>query len=223
MFKYEMHCHSLPSNGGSPIEEHIDHLISVGFSGLVITNHFRWGATALDRYMPWKDFVEHYARDWETGREYGAKRDFDVLFGVEEHIGGGKEILVYGLTPEFFFANPELADHELATYSRLVRKNGGVILQAHPHRTRHYMPDPGPVGDLSLLDGIEVFNAANSEEENAGAEALAGSNPRFILTGGSDAHGNTTAGRGGISSPRRIKTEADLAALLKAKEHGIVR
>ncbi|MBQ1955089.1 MAG: hypothetical protein II350_05065, partial [Clostridia bacterium] len=54
-------------------------------------------------------------------------------------------------------------------------------------------------------------------------EKLAAENPRFILTGGSDAHGNTTAGRGGISSPRRIKTEADLAAILKAKEHGIVR
>ncbi|MBR6771759.1 MAG: PHP domain-containing protein [Clostridia bacterium] len=223
MFKYEMHCHSLPSGGGAPIEEHIDHLISLGFSGLVITNHFLWGATALDRTMPWNEFVDHYRRDWEEGREYGAKKDFDVLFGVEEHIGGGKEILVYGLTPDFFYANPELADHDLKTYSRLVRAAGGIILQAHPHRVRHYMPDPGPVADLSLLDGIEVYNATNKAEENEAAEKLAAENPRFILTGGSDAHGNTTAGRGGISSPRRIKTGAELVALLSSKEHGIVR
>ncbi|MBR4942084.1 MAG: hypothetical protein IKZ19_08815 [Clostridia bacterium] len=223
MFKYEMHCHSLPSSGGAPIEEHIDHLISIGYSGLVITNHFRWGATALDRTMPWADFVEHYRRDCENGREYGAKKDFDVLFGVEEHIGGGKEILVYGLGPEFFIDNPELADHELATYSRLVRANGGVILQAHPGRTRRYITDPGPVSNLDLLDGIEVFNAANDELENAAAAALAAENPRFILTGGSDAHGGTTAGRAGTAFPERVKNEAHLAEMLKSRLHTIVK
>lgn len=223
MFKYEMHCHTLPSNGGSPVEEHIDHLISLGFSGLVITNHFRWGSTALDRNMPWADFVEHYRRDWEIGHEYGEKRDFDVLFAVEEHIGGGKEILVYGLTPKFFFDNPELADHELETYSRLVRPAGGLVLQAHPWRVRHYMPDPGPVADLSLLDGIEVFNAGNTPEENEKCAALAAANPRFILTAGSDAHANDSAGRGGIASPHRLRTEADLAELLKSRRHTIVK
>ncbi len=222
MFKYEMHVHSLPSRDGAPIEKHIDFLKSRGFSGLVITNHFLWGATNVDRTLPWPEFVEFYRKDYEAGRRYGEARDFDVLFGVEEHIGGGREILVYGLGPDFFLSHPQLQDHELSTYSRLVRAAGGILLQAHPFRMREYITEPGPVPDLSLVDGIEVFNASNQPGENELAAELAQKHS-FILSAGSDAHSGDSAGRAGIASPRRLRSEAELAGLLRSGEVGLIK
>ncbi|MBQ5972951.1 MAG: PHP domain-containing protein, partial [Oscillospiraceae bacterium] len=161
MYRYEMHCHSLLSGGGEAIERHVDHLSALGWAGMVITNHFFWGDNRVSRELPWNEFVRAYEQDWLTGKAYARSLDFDVIFGVEEHIGGGKEILIYGLEPDFFYANPVLREHRLEDYSRLVRAAGGVIVQAHPFRDRRYIPEVGPVADLSLVDGIEVFNAGN--------------------------------------------------------------
>lgn len=84
MFKYEMHIHSSPcSGGGDDIRNHIAALLEKGFSGMVITNHFIRGDTRIDRLLPWKDFVDQYRKDFETGKRIAEDCDFDLLFGIE--------------------------------------------------------------------------------------------------------------------------------------------
>ena len=93
MFRYEMHIHSKPcSGGGDDIRRQIDVLIERGYTGMVITNHFYYGDTRIDRGLPWEEFVDAYRQDYLNGLEYARERDFDLYFGVEEHVGEGLEV-----------------------------------------------------------------------------------------------------------------------------------
>ena len=167
MYRYEMHIHTFPcSGGGDEIENHIRTLIAKGYSGMVITNHFIFGDTRIDRSLPWDEFVEAYREDYIRGKRLADELDFDLLFGIEEHIGSGREILIYGITPEMLIQNPQLRYAGVREYADAVHKVGGMVFQAHPYRDRYYITEPGPLDELETLDGIEVFNASNKPEEN---------------------------------------------------------
>lgn len=223
MYKYEMHAHSFPcSGGGVEIEKHIEHLHKKGFSGMVITNHFYRGDTTVDRSLPWHDFIKFYREDFERGKGYARSYDFDLLFGIEEGVGNGKEILVYGITPDFLLKHPELKYADLAEYARLVHLDGGLLYQAHPYRDRAYIAKPGPLEQLGLLDGIEVYNAANTAEDNEKAEKLA-KEKKIKCIAGSDAHSSGSAGRAGIDSETRIRTNEDIVKVLKDGTYKIIR
>ena len=85
MFKYEMHLHTSGCSkcAHSTIEEMIIALKEKGYTGAVITNHFYRGNTAVDRKLPWEDFVSAYEKDFLVGKALGEKLDFDVIFGIE--------------------------------------------------------------------------------------------------------------------------------------------
>ena len=215
MFKYEMHIHSSPcSGGGDDIENHIRTLIAKGYSGMVITNHFIFGDTGIDRSLPWDKFVEEYKEDYLRGRRLADELDFDLLFGIEEHIGSGREILIYGITPEFLLKNPQLRYAEAREYADAVHKVGGLVFQAHPYRDRYYIAEPGPLSELDILDGIEVFNASNKPEENKMASRLARERGLRCVAG-SDGHSADSAGRSGILTTDRIRTNEQLIDVLK--------
>ncbi len=221
MYKYEMHIHSEPcSGGGDVIERQIDKLIERGYSGMVTTNHFYYGDTRIDRSLAWEEFVDAYRECYERGKRYGDERGFDVLFGIEEHVGEGREILVYGINPELLVAHPELRCADAAAYARVVHEAGGVVFQAHPYRERYYITMPGPLECLDELDGIEVYNAGNKPEENLLAARLA-EKKSLATVAGSDGHSTESCGRAGIVSKERIRTNEDLVRVLKSGEYEI--
>ena len=216
MYRYEMHIHSEPcSGGGSDIIKEIDALRERGYAGMVITNHFYFGDTRIDRSLPWNEFVDAYRQDYERGKKYADELDFDVLFGIEEHVGDGLEVLVYGVTPDFLEENTILMESRVEDYIRLVHEAGGMLFQSHPYRDRYYINTPGPLPCLEELDGIEVYNAANHPEENELARELA---DRLGLkcVAGSDAHSLSSCGKAGIDSPERLRTGEDLVRILKS-------
>ncbi len=223
MYKYEMHAHTYPcSGGGGDITEHIDELIRKGFSGMVITNHFYRGDTRIPRGLPWGRFVLPYADDFRLGRQYAAEKDFDLLFGIEEHIAGGREILVYGITPAFLYDHPELKEAGLKQYAETVHRAGGMLFQAHPYRIREWITDPSPFAEIALLDGIEVYNGGNAYEENAFAEVFAKEQGLRVIAG-SDAHQSCHTGIGGIVSNVRIKDNETLIRVLKNGEYTLYK
>ena len=171
IYKYEMHIHTAScSGGGSDIRDHIDVLIQKGYSGMVVTNHFFNGDTRVDRNLPWDNFVDAYRQDYLYGLEYAREQDFDLLFGLEEHVGNGQEILIYGITPDLIAEHPELKTPDPVAYAEVVHKAGGLIYQAHPYRNTWYITCPQPLDCLDRLDGIEVYNAGNYPEWNASAQ-----------------------------------------------------
>ena len=223
IYKYDLHMHSYPcSVGGSPIRDHIDALIAKGYSGMVITNHFYRGNNDIDKTLPWADFVDAYWQDYLYGLEYASAHDFDLLFGLEEHVGDGIEILLYGITADQIAAHPELATCGTEEYVDVIHSLGGLVYQAHPYRVRKYIKAPGPLACLDKLDGIEVYNAGNTPEQNESAEQLA-NQLGLAVVAGSDGHGTHNAGRSGIAVAARIKTNEDLLRTLKSGDYTILR
>ena len=223
LYKYEMHLHTSPcSGGGADVREHIDALIGKGYSGAVVTNHFYRGDNRIDRGLPWEQFVDAYRQDYENGLAYAKGKDFDLLFGLEEHLGNGQEILLYGITPDGIAAHPELKTASAEHYAEVIHALGGLVYQAHPYRARAYVRSPFPLDCLDRLDGIEVYNAGNEPAWNESAQRLA-EKLGLACIGGSDAHSPQSAGRAGIATKERIRSNDDLVRVLKSGEYTVIR
>lgn len=216
MYRYEMHMHTVEGSlcGCSTVEEMIRAFHALGYAGAVVTNHFLGGNTSVDRSQPWEKIVEEYSRCWYEGQALAKELDFDLLFGVEEGYGEAKEFLVYGLEPDFMLAHPELEHGGLPAWSKAVREAGGVLIYAHPFRQRAYIPDGRVMPDMAYADGVELYNRANTEEDNAEALRVFGETD-CIRISGSDLHRAQFDGAWGIVSEKRLRTGKDLAEALK--------
>lgn len=174
MYKYEMHCHDrLCSRCAHSLPEEMARAYcEAGYAGMVFTNHFLRGSTAVDRSLPWEDKVLAYWGAYERASNWAKGRDFSVFFGLEHNYGSGKEVLTYGIDLPFLLAHPDIDQLPLREYAALVREYGGFVAQAHPFREAPYI-DPELLPDPDCLDGVEVFNYGNLEyeQENPGEYA----------------------------------------------------
>ena len=146
MYIYELHQHTGACSGCGVIspEELPYDLKAEGYAGCVITDHFFHGNTGIRRNLPWADFVAAYEDAWLRAKAVGDKIGIDILFGIEEGVGDGKEVLLYGITPQFLYDHPELRDTpvDLAHLSEIVHEAGALLYQAHPFRVRDYIARP---------------------------------------------------------------------------------
>lgn len=222
-YKYQLHTHTSPCSkcGKMSPEELASALYEGGYAGAVLTNHFYGGNSGIDRTLSWHDFVKAYEDDYIACREAAKKYDVDIIFGIEEHLYGGLEILGYGIEPEVLYNHPELIERNGEDWQKALHGVGAVMIQAHPYREASYITMPGPL-PLAWLDGIEVFNAGNKEPANELAAELANKNPHFILTSGSDAHVVPRVCTAGISTDERIRSSAQLAAVLKSGRYELI-
>lgn len=193
-----------------------------GYSGCVITNHFINGNTGVYRKLPWNEFVAQYEADYLELKKCGKKYGLDIIFGLEEHVGKGLEILCYGITPEMLYAHPELRERSVETWYKTLKQCGAICIQAHPFREQPYIPEP-QVLPLEFIDGIEVFNSDNYAENNQQAEDFAAAHPELILTSGADTHEGITASFGGIETAKRIRNEKDLVEILRNREYTLIK
>ena len=218
MYRYELHMHTRQGSacGQWDAEDMIRAYAEQGYTGAVITDHFIGGNTRVDRGLPWEELVESYASGYRRGLALAKELDFDLLFGVEEGYGGGKEFLVYGIEPEFLLERPFLRGAEVAVWSREVHKAGGVLIYAHPFRNRPYVAEPRAMPDMSLADGVEIFNSWNLPEDNGEARRVFGSWD-CIRTAGSDNHRGDMGRFSAVVFPHRVRTGAQLAQALKSR------
>lgn len=221
---YEMHQHTSPCSrcGRAEPVGLVRKLKEHGFAGMVLTDHFYNGNSGIDRALPWNEFCKAYEHNYLLAKEEGDKLGFDVIFGLEEHVGNGKEVLLYGITPEYMYSNPEIISGNLEIVSRCAHAAGALVIQAHPFRVRSYIPDPGLLLDPSLLDGYEIYNAGNPEDQDMRAVAYA-QQAGGILTAGSDAHSEEAACRYGIAADTRICDERKLVMLLQSGNYELYR
>lgn len=223
MYKFEIHLHTngCSACGVSSGEEMVDAAVKNGYSGIVITNHFYHGNTAIDRGLDWKDFVGEYEKDYLRAKNYGERKGITVFFGLEEGFAIGKEMLIYGISPQDLILCPEFPRFSAAKKSRFVRSNGGLCICAHPFRHRDYIPDPDTPPDPDLFDGIEGFNLANTSEDNEMAMIFAVNNKKVITSGG-DVHNAAKFGGAGIAFDTPVKSYADFLCRLKNAEFKLI-
>ena len=223
-YKYQMHTHIAPCSKCAAMspQELVEALVEGGFKGCVLTNHFFGGNTGIDRDLSWNDFVARYEANYIECKNIAQKYDLDIIFGIEEHLSGGIEILCYGITPQFLYNNPELQnDHTIEFWSKKLRNFGALCIQAHPFRVRAYIRTPGLL-PAEYIEGIEVFNACNKSEENQKANEVALTHPDWILVSGADTHSQNSVCWSGIETNERISNEQLLVKVLKSKNYELI-
>lgn len=222
MFKYDLHVHSSGASGcgHNTVCEMMKRYKEIGFTGFALTNHFLHGNTGIDRKLPWNEFVKEYSKSYYEALETAQKLDFDLIFGIEEGYGNGKEFLVYGISPEVLTENPQLQERSIIIWSDTVRKNGGFIAYAHPFRNRAYISDPYAMPDISLVDGLEAYNYCNDPCDNELAVKTFENSGKIMIAGG-DLHSVNFNNTFGIITQKRIKNTTDLAQTLKNNQFEI--
>ena len=219
-YRYEMHQHTVRCSGcgHADPETLVRTMKRDGYAGCVLTDHFYNGNSGIDRNLPWDQFCKAYEDAYLIAKKTGEELDFDVLFGIEENIGRGKEVLIYGITPEYIYSHPEMRVPSLRNIYVTAHEAGAVVIQAHPFRDRDYIPDAMEEVDHSFVDGYEVFNSCNNPEDNEKALARFRDSGK-ILTAGSDSHTEEFEGRSGIETDVRIRNEKQLALILKNRDY----
>ena len=218
MYLYETHAHS--SNGSlcgkcAP-EELVRAYKKAGYTGLILTDHFVRGNTSVPRDLDWDTRMHMYYNAYLKAKEEGDKLDFDVFFGIEHYYAKGKEILIYGIDLDFLLTHPELNTARIEVYADLVHEYGGILVHAHPHRIRDYI-DPSFEPRYDVCDGIEVYNAGDTDEINELAlkDAIT---LNKLMTSGGDVHkvvDEPKLGRAGVGFDRRLKDIHDFVNALK--------
>ncbi|MDR1351968.1 MAG: PHP domain-containing protein [Treponema sp.] len=162
-YLYETHLHTVQGSscGVSRGKDYIKRYRDSGFTGIIVTDHFYNGNTAIDRNLPWKQWVEQFSRGYEEARNEGAKAGLDVFFGWEETFKGD-DYLVYGLDKNWLLAHPESARWSRKEQFDAVRAAGGCVVQAHPFRAAYYIRTIHLAP--RLVDAVEIANACNDPE-----------------------------------------------------------
>lgn len=217
MYKYETHLHTQNCSACaySTPKQMINALKEKGYAGTIITNHFYHGNTAIDRNLSWREFVEHYENDYLEAKEYGDSVGIKVFFGIEEGIGGGKEVIICGVTPEALKSCDDFVNYTTEQISEFAHKNGGIIIAAHPFRNRPYISNPDKEPDHTLFDAIEGFNLGNRDDENVKGLAFAKKHG-LPATSGGDVHVAEHIGHSGIAFDYPIETDEQLVEGIKS-------
>lgn len=210
--KLETHCHTAETSpcGVLSARELVALYHEAGYQTLVVTDHLwsEWKAG-----LPMEKRVQAYLAGYRAAREAGSALGMHVLLGAELRMEPEPEdYLCYGLTEQ---ALPDLmafmdGHPSLSALHDYLRARGMLLLQAHPFR------DGLRPMDLSLLDGVEVYNG-NPRHDSRNGRALhhASARPGLILTSGSDAHQKEDVGRGGLWVSKPISDNAEWLSFLR--------
>ena len=221
VYRYELHCHSseISPCGRLKAEKLAELYIRAGYSGIVLTDHFR---KDLIESLPGKDWKEKRISMLEPYRRLKKRyenTDFWIGRGLELRFGTNEnDFLLYGFAEELFLEEGERWPFMTLGEFYKAYKNQMLIIQAHPNRDEICFPE-----SLEYLHGIEVKNTCpRHENHNDRSRKMADEYPRLIATGGSDCHRPEDAAGSGIGTVDLIRTDQELIQRLRAREYRIL-
>lgn len=196
-YRYETHLHTCQGSlcGKSTGAEHARFYQKAGYQGIIITDHFCGGNTAMPKEGAWKDRIDAFCKGYEEAQEEGKKIGLDVFFGWEECFsrdGGRDEYLIYGLDKQWLYDHPEVEHWTRKQCYEAVHAAGGCMIQAHPFRKRDYIKEIR-LG-LQFCDGIEAANLFNDQWADVCAMRYA-KEFNLVTIAGSDNHLSNMPGR----------------------------
>lgn len=226
-YRYEMHVHCVEGSacGKSTAAEMVRAFADAGYAGFVLTDHSVCGNARVGWEYSWEERIASYRDAYLSAKAVGDAIGFTVLFGWEHHYargkwesvyGHGKEVLTYGITPEFLLAHPEIAECSLEEYLDLVHSVGGLVVHAHPFRVRGYIDTSIPPV-FEGLDGLEIYNAGNNPEDNLPAYRKARELGLSMISGADAHHTEQNVGLSGMEFDAPIHNNDELVAAIRAK------
>lgn len=187
LYKYDTHVHTSEGSACADYSgrEQARLYKKLGYDGIIITDHFYNGNTAVSRKLSWEQWVDGFMKGYEEALKEGKEIGLSVFFGWEESIKG-MDFLIYGLGKEWLLKNREILYMDLQTHYRKIRESGGFVVHAHPFRNRRCIADLTPVAEQA--DAIEIMNGGNKEDLFNYLAAEYAKQWDKPVTGGSDAH-----------------------------------
>jgi hypothetical protein len=185
-YVYETHLLTCQGSscGVSRGREYVQRYLDLGYTGIIVTDHFFNGNCRPDRNLPWKKWVRESCRGYEDARNEGERRGLDVFYGWEETFDSD-DYLVYGLDGEWLLDHEEAKDWTRKEQFEEVRRNGGCVVQAHPFRSAYYISSFHL--STGCVDAVEAANSGNHQSSDALA-LLYAEKLRLPITAGSDIH-----------------------------------
>lgn len=224
-YLYETHLHT---NQGSACarcsgEEMAKAAKEYGYAGIIVTDHNWGGNTCVDRSLPWEEWVEQFTAGYKSAYAWGREHDLDVFWGYEAGFHG-TEFLIYGVSPEWMKAHPQLRTADIPEQYDLVHQTGGMVIHAHPYREEWYIPEIRLLPEY--VDGVEGVNATHSNPKSTAhndpqfdTRAIAYANSHgFPITAGSDIH-NTNLFGGGVLFRRRLTSIQDYMDSIRSGDY----
>ena len=218
IYRYDTHVHTeegsacASARGADMVNAHI----KAGYRGMIVTDHFFNGNTAVPENIPWELRVELFVKGFENAAEEAKGKDFDVFFGWEYSLHG-TDFLTYGLDKDFLLKHPDILDWPIKEYFHKVHEAGGFISHAHPFREAFYIEELRLFPDH--VDAVEVINASHTNPEfNEKALAYAKKHG-LIQTSGSDSHHVDGIFGGGIGFYHKIGSIEEFIEALKVGDY----
>lgn len=223
-FAYETHLHTNQASacGKCSGAEMAMACKEAGYTGIIVTDHFFYGNTAVDRTLVWTEWVEKFCAGYEDAKATGDKIGLQVFFGWESCYKG-TEFLINGLSKEWLLAHPEIKDCSIEEQFTLVHQGGGMVVHAHPYREEDYIPEIRLFPEY--VDAVEGVNATH-----ACKKSVSHNNPLFDeraqeyarindkpMTAGSDIH-STSLLYGGLAFKRRLEDSKDYIKAIMSRE-----
>jgi len=191
----------------------------MGYSGIIVTDHFYNGNCAVPRNIPWKEWVNRFCHGYEEAREEGERQGLDVFFGWEETFNGCDDYLIYGLDKEWLLEHPEVINWTRAQQYSAVRAAGGCVVQAHPFRQHFYIKRV--ILSTGCVDGVEAANAGNFEQAYDALALRYAQKINKTPTAGTDIHDASGICCGelfGVYFNKKLKSIADFVAAIRNNE-----
>jgi histidinol phosphatase-like PHP family hydrolase len=188
LFLYETHLHTSEASACSirTGAEQANIYKEIGFTGIIVTDHFFNGNTAIPSNLPWEQRVDLFYKGYENAKEEGDKIGLSVFFGWESNYKG-TEFLIYGLDHEWMKNHPQMINWQVEEQYKYIHEAGGYVVHAHPFRRRPYIKEIRLFPEH--IDAVEVYNQGNGSKDmdmKALAYAKKHNVPAFA---GTDAHG----------------------------------
>lgn len=185
-YRYETHLHTSLISACSCFtpREIVEKYTALQYAGVFVTDHFLNGNTTVPRGLAWKERIEKFCEGYEQVKACAEHTGLSVFFGLE-YSYLGTDFLVYGLEREWLCAHPEIIDLTPKEFCLFARKEGGLVVQAHPCREDWYIDHVRLFP--SAVDGFETMNANRTERENRLAGIYA-EEYGLRKTAGSDIH-----------------------------------
>lgn len=223
IFKTELHCHSAEVSGCARItsKQIKDRYVALGYSTVVLTNHFASFTYEQLNCTDWQDFIDKYLYGYNLLKNI-SKGQLEILLAIEiRPKDSPNDYLMYGVSEKFLRENEFLFNKSVEKLSKLSRENGILFIQAHPFRD--YMQITNP----ELIDGVEVYNGSHggyygADARNDIAEAFANKHG-LIKASGTDLHYPNDKIIGGITTNEKIKSISQLIEILKKGNFKLIK
>ena len=183
----DIHCHTseVSGCGQTPAAEAVRLYNSMGYSGIMITDHFNSNLLNNKPDADWKQKVDYFLSGYLSALSEADKiGNFKVYIGAELRFDeNDNDYLLFGLNKDKLMKMEKLPQMSTEDGIKFVHSLDCVIIQAHPFRNGGTIISPGQ------LDGVEVFNGHKGHDSRNDIAQKWAKKFGYIMTSGSDFHG----------------------------------